>query len=444
MASRGAMPGCVPMPARVGGPVRRVGAGLALLAGPTDFFARQRARHGDTFVVDALGHRFFCVFGPEGVRRLYELPEQEASFGLATYRLISAKAPEELFAGRRVTPHHLFGNQDVSGYLGHLRAAVADELDRLGDAGTFDVFAEMRRLSHALGLASWAGPECAAPRRLDRLVGALDVLDPAEAFVRPVSTLYARATGKRRERAALTVVEREISAVIDQRSRAGGWDTNAWPDDSLTRIWNEFADLPDAERRVQVARDVVVIHMGSMSNLYAALAWTLIDVVDRPPLLERVRAGDVDLLERAASESTRVAQRSITLREVLRPLDFDDGDRTYRLEPGVLVTTMLSVNNTTAVPALAHYDPDHYDGRRLTVALPAKELVSTFGHGRHSCPAARFSVAAITTAVGALVDTYDLERIGARPRPRRRQIGGVARAERPCRVRYHRRAATGS
>ena len=48
--------------------------------------------------------------------------------------------------------------------------------------------------------------------------------------------------------------------------------------------------------------------------------------------------------------------------------------------------------------------------RRLAdaVDLPARELVSTFGHGRHSCPAQRFSISAIRIAIRRLLERYDL------------------------------------
>ncbi len=109
--------------------------------------------HGDTFVVDALGHRFVCVFGAAGVRSLYALPEREASFGLATYTMIRTKVPDELFSDIRNPPHKLFGNQQLEGYLVDLDAAMAAEVDRLGPAGTFDAFDEARRTT----TASWPG-----------------------------------------------------------------------------------------------------------------------------------------------------------------------------------------------------------------------------------------------------------------------------------------------
>ena len=61
-----------------------------------------------------------------------------------------------------------------------------------------------------------------------------------------------------------------------------------------------------------------------------------------------------------------MAQRSITLRQVLTPIDVDSGVGTFRLHPGVLLTTMLSLHNTSAAPGLDRFDPDHYQGRRLS------------------------------------------------------------------------------
>jgi cytochrome P450 len=405
------------------------------LRGPTAFFERARARHGDTYAVDGFGFRLLMVFSPAGVRRLYELPEREASFGLATYRMISHKAPAELFDGRRVTPHDLFANSELEGYLDELRAAMATEISVLGPSGRFDVFAECRRLAHRLGLSAWAG-EAGESRYLDRLRPAFDRLDTAESFVHPTQMIRTWATRKRGEQAAMVEIESVLTEILNRRETAG-----EWPDDWLTRIWEAHDDRPPGERRTHVARDVIVIHLGSMSNLYAAMGWTLVEVLRQPGLREAVLAGDDELLERAASESIRMAQRSITLREVMTPIEVDDGSITYRLEPGVLLATMLSVTNTTACPALQTFDPGHYVGRRLagSVEVPTKELVSTFGHGRHSCPAARFSISAIRIAVRALIETYDLTGELESLQPLQGQLGGVARGDRPAWLNYSRR-----
>ena len=71
----------------------------------------------------------------------------------------------------------------------------------------------------------------------------------------------------------------------------------------------------------------MLIQMGAQSNLFAALAWTLVNLLLHPDLLARVRAGDDDLLERSAVESIRLAQRSLTLRRVLREIEVETSSR---------------------------------------------------------------------------------------------------------------------
>jgi cytochrome P450 len=425
-----------PMPPAVRSWWPWVGSGWRLLHDPTRFLAAARRDLGDTFVVDAFGFRLFCVFSPAGVRRLYDLAERDASFGLATYRLIGFKLPPELLAGRRNSPHHLFGAQLVEGYLRDLEQAVELELADLGDSGTLEVFAECRRLGHRLGFASWAGIEAASPAYFERLVPLFDRIDSSDAFVRPAQAFRTWATRRARERRAMHDIETVVAEIWAARAARG-----VSHGDFLEQLVASYADLEPDAQLVGAARDVIMLHSGAQSNLYAALAWTLINVVQDPELLARVRDGDDALLERCAHESIRVAQRSITLREVLRPVEVDDETRTYGLGPGTMLTTMLSVTNTTVAPDLDRFDPDHYEGRRLSgdVTVATKELVSTFGHGAHACPAARFSISAIRTAVRRLVDTYDLEPRFRAPAVRRRQIGGVARAERPLRIRYRAR-----
>ena len=227
-------------------------------------------------------------------------------------------------------------------------------------------------------------------------------------------------------------IERTLGSILVARRGAPPRD------DFLEQIDRAWASEPEPARSIGVARDVMLIHMGAQSNLYAALGWTLVDLLLRPALLAAVAAGDDGLLERCASESIRSAQRSLTLRRVMKPLELELEPGKFRLEPGVMIATMLSATNTSAVPELAAYDPAHYEGRRLArgIELPARELVSTFGHGRHACPAQRFSISAIRIALRRLLERYELAPRFTRAAPRRRQLGAVARAERPCEVAY--------
>lgn len=409
------------------------GPALSLLRDPTAYLQRCRDEVGDTFTFDAFGYRLFWVFSPEGVRNLWALPEAEASKGAGDFALLRHKVPDELFVGRRTLPHGLFARDDVQVYLENLRAAVELQLEELGDSGEFEIFELTKRLGHRVGLASWGGMEAASPRYLDRLVPALDRLDSSESFVHPHKAFWTIATKKRAELRALYEIDRVFSEILAEREAAGGER-----DDLLAQIIASWSDVPSPDREVGIGRDVVLVHMGSQSNLFAATAWTLIHLLQRPELLEAVRGGDLGLLDRCAHESIRLRQRSIVLRTILKPTTLVDEKTSYRLEPGTYLATMMSVTNTTALDGLDEFDVSNYERPMFARAseLPARELVTTFGHGKHSCPAQGFSISAIRHSISRLLEKYEITPQFRDPQPLKRQIGGVARADRACCVRY--------
>jgi cytochrome P450 len=389
---------------------------------PVAALAGARREHGDTFAVVSGGKTYVFVFSPAGVRNFYDLPEELASKGVADWLLLSRKLPPELFDGRRTLPHQLFDRDHVASYLAQLDWAIDAQFAELGDEGVVDVFALTHRLGHRLGLACWAGAERIAQADFDQLVGLFDELDGAAAFVHPGDMADVAARRMDRERAAL----RQIEDILGRDRRATGL---------YAEIVDRWSDATGEDRLTGIARDVALVHIASMSNLFAALGWMIVDVVDRPTIVERIRGGDAGLAERCALESVRLAQRSIMLRAVLAPVELADERMTYHLSPGALAATLLPLTNTSAAPGLAGFDPDRWTRRRIP-GLPDPELVTAFGHGRHTCPAQPFSLSAMTRAVTRLVTTYQLTPEYTAPEPVRGQIGGVARSERPCPLRY--------
>jgi cytochrome P450 len=185
--------------------------------------------------------------------------------------------------------------------------------------------------------------------------------------------------------------------------------------------------------------DVALIHIASMSNLMAALGWALVDLLLHPEQLDLVVGGDRDLAQRCALESTRLAQRSIMARAVLEPVAFDTGDGIVDVPAGWTIATLLPLLNTSVAPGLRQWNPDRWHRHRLADQreLASPMLVTAFGHGRHSCPAQPFSLAAMTSAMTRLLGRYDMTPGWAEyPRPVPAQIGGVARSAGPCPVAY--------
>lgn len=396
--------------------------------------AEARNRHGDTFVVQSGPDHYLFTFSPAGVESFYALPEDTASKGLADYLMLRRKLPGEIFDGRRTLPNSLFRRDDVASYLVNLDRALEQTVAELGPDGTVDLFDLTRRLGHRMGLASWAGPGSAQGDTFDRLVAAFDTLDGSDAFVHPDVMAAVAASDKRAERAALDDIVALVATAVQRL------DSGQTTDETLFgRIVEAWSSEPPDVRIRGIALDVALIHIASMSNLMAALGWAFVDLLEHPAHLDRVADGDIDLARQCALESTRMAQRSIMSRAVLAPVDFDTGDVSYRVPAGWTIATLLPLLNTSAAPGLERWDPDRWHRHRLAdpSALPSPMLVTAFGHGRHSCPAQPFSLAAMTAAVTHLLGRYALTpRWTSHPTPVPAQIGGVARAADACPVDY--------
>jgi cytochrome P450 len=392
--------------------------------------AEARATHGDSFVVSSGGHHYLFTFSPTGVESFYALIEETASKGLADYLMLRRKLPDEVFAGRRTLPTSLFRRDDVTSYLANLAHALDATEAELGARGSVELFTLTRRLGHRMGLASWAGPGCADGNAFERLVRAFDALDGSDAFVHPDAMAAVAASGMKAERDALDEIAEVIEGALQQGDSASGL---------FERIVAAWASEPSDVRARGIAMDVALIHIASMSNLMAALGWALVDLIVHPEQLRAVVAGDEDLAQRCALESTRLAQRSIMSRAVMAPVSFDTGAGVVDVPVGWTIATLLPLLNTSVAPGLERWDPDRWHRYRLADqrGLASPMLVTAFGHGKHSCPAQPFSLSAMTAAMTRLLGRYDMTPAWSRyPRPVPQQIGGVARAADACPVDY--------
>ena len=401
--------------------------------------AAARETCGDTFVVDSGPDRYLFTFSARGVSAFYGLPEDHASKGVADWRMLRRKVPDELFDGRRTLPHDLFGRADAATYLNHVDRALDATVVELGDSGSVDLFDLSRRLGHRVGLASWGGPGSAEEPTLSTLTAAFDTLDGAESFVHPDAMAAVAAHEKRSERRAL-------ERVVTQFAEAAQ-TVESQPDISaihplFARIMQAWQSEEGDARYRGIAQDVALIHIASMSNLFAAIGWMLVDLLSRPDAAIQAAQGDRDWAKRCALESTRLAQRSIMSRYVLKPIALADTDCTYHVATGVTIATLLPMTNTSACPGLGGWDPDRWRHHRLVrPVLATPELVTVFGHGKHTCPAQPFALSAMSATATKLLATYEWEpRWPLPPRPVAAQIGGVARSSDPCPATYRRRS----
>ena len=374
---------------------------------PVGALRAARETFGDSYAVHSGGTTYLFVAHPRGLQSFYDVAERDASKGLADYRMLLRKLPPELFDGRRTFAHDLFGASDVTSYLPHIDWAIDYAISELGAQGSFDAFGFARRVGHLIGIGCWLGRE--AP--IDTLVSDLDVLDGAEAFVHP-ERMHNRDGSA--ERAAMTRLAANVELLLRRSERVPSFL------DVVTARWGDITD--NEERSRGVAYDVILLHIATMTNLFAAIGWTI-----AMTLLHGVADDDLD---DAAMESIRVGQVSLMTREVLRPIEFDDGLAVRTVEPGVHIAMMVPVTNLQG--DRGEFDVTRWQNRKLHSDI----TTATFGHGTHRCPAQRFSMQAIVRTVQALRCAFDLhaEFVGVRALPL--QIGGVARSADPCRVKF--------
>ena len=385
-------------------------------------------------MVDSGPDRYLFTFSPEGVSSFYSLPEDLASKGLADWRMLRRKIPDEVFDGRRTLPHELFGRDDVATYLDNVDRALAATVVELADTPTIDVFALTRRLGHRVGLASWGGPGTTTGDRFEVLTKALDTLDGADAFVHPDAMAAVAASDKAAERAALAVITEQIGAALDELP---GHEADH---PLFTRMAQAWDGEPASQRRQGVAHDVALVHIASMSNLFAALGWALVDLINHPAEQARIRTGDRARAEQCALESTRLAQRSIMSRYTLGPFDLAvGGARRSTAFPPVSPSP-----RSCPSPTRPRRPASTLGSRPLEQASPRRHLSARRARARHGLrprPPHLPGPALLPRhhdpgRASRLFSTFDITADWSTPpRPVPAQIGGVARAADPCPVR---------
>jgi cytochrome P450 len=445
-----------PKPPMVHDELAHIGAGLRFAQSPTNFLAAMRQEYGDTFLVDVFGYKLFCVFSPQGLKSLYAAAEDEASFGMATFDMLGFKTPLDIFLDADIDLfYELLVPDKVTAYTKDFAAAVTQVISEWGDSGAIEVFDALRTLEQRVGFAVWMGEEATRDGIWQQFKTQFDVLSQENAFVSPQQTLETLSSGKAREKQAVAEIMALVDAMLSQREAA-----DTWPDDNFTFLYRRFKS---EERQVtlrKLTHNIINANQGFLSNLYAALCWSLINLKHYPDTQQRLEAeiaatkekfgehfytsqdalDSMRFCEQLLMESVRLAQRSITLRKVMKEIRFDCGTAVYTIQPGVYITTMLSVINTQT-PELARFDPDHYQGRRIDPALIAqgKETISTFGHGLHACPAQKFSHNMCKVLMSLLLQNFEFGGLDTLVAPSSSQMGGVARAGRDVILQFTRK-----
>jgi cytochrome P450 len=441
-----------PLPPIAGEELPHIGAGLRFVEAPTDYLRELRERHGDTYLVDIFGFNLLMTFAPKGLENFYKLEENKASFGLATYDMIGFKTPSEIFHDADIDLfYQLLLNKRMPGYITTIDSIVDCELQRWQNFDEIDIFDAIRTLEQRIGYGLWIAPEAASDRHWQPLKRQFDVIGQESAFVNPQQTLETIKSNKAREKTAVAEIKILLEKIIDEHDRNPQRQYAA-----IDFLREHFKEQAGDDLTRKIAHNIINTNQGFLSNLYAAIAWVIVRLLQHPQVMAQVKT-EIDAvrmqygenfhtsiealnamvyLEQVTMESIRLAQRSLTLRKVVAPVEFDDGLQNYTVQPGVYIATMLSVTNTQTAE-LARFDPQHFQKNQLAGALAhaGKETISTFGHGKHACPAQKFSHHMCKIVVSKILTQFELTSRFDNPQPSTRQMGGVARPDERVNIR---------
>jgi cytochrome P450 len=361
--------------------------------------------------------------------------------------MIGFKTPVEIFQDADLDLfYQLLMNKRMPGYVVAIEQSVERELQRWQSMPSVEIFDAIRTLEQRVGYGLWIAPEAADDAWWPALKAQFDVIGQESAFVNPGAALATIKSNKAREKAAVA----QIGALLEQIIAAHDRDPNCTPA-TADFLREHFAGVSPDVRWRKMVHNMINLNQGFLSNLYAAIAWVIVRLLQDSATMKSVQA-EIDAtraqygaafttsiealngmtqLEQVMMESVRMAQRSLTLRKVVEPIEFDDGMQTYSVQPGDYIATMLSVTNVQTAELALFAPQQHYQRNQLAAALtPAgKETVSTFGHGKHACPAQRFSHHMCKIVVSKLLEKFELTALFDDPQPSARQMGGVARPE---------------
>jgi cytochrome P450 len=435
-----------PLPPIASEELPHIGAGLRFVEAPTAYLQELRERHGDTYLIDLFGFNLLMTFAPKGLENFYKLEEEKASFGLATYDMIGFKTPSDIFQDADIGLfYQLLLNKRMPGYVNAIDSLVDRELQRWKSFDEIDIFDAIRTLEQRVGYGLWIAMEAASDSYWPQLKRHFDVIGQESAFVNPQQTLETIKSNKAREKAAVAEIKTLLGKIIDEHDRNPHRQYAA-----VDFLREHFANESMDDLARKVAHNIINVNQGFLSNLYAAIAWVIVRLLQHPEFMAQVTA-EIDavrqrygenfhtsiealnamvFLEQVTMESIRLAQRSLTLRKVVAPVEFDDGVQNYTVQPGVYIATMLSVTNIQSAE-LANFDPEHFQKNQLANSLSrtGKETISTFGHGKHACPAQRFSHHMCKIVVSKILTHFELMPQFNDPQPSARQMGGVARPD---------------
>jgi hypothetical protein len=102
-------------------------------------------------------------------------------------------------------------------WLSIFAKTMKEEMEKMGDNGSIDVFKWTKQIAHKAGFRSWIGEEAASPAYLEELISLFDQMDPEQGFTDMSSLFTTFITRRSKERKALYRFVEIVAEIHDGR-----------------------------------------------------------------------------------------------------------------------------------------------------------------------------------------------------------------------------------
>lgn len=435
------------LPPPVSGGLPLLGHAVQFLRDQSRVLERGYAEHGEVFRL-RLGRRpAIFLLGPDWARWVFKkTDDHHLAIGPSLAFTRRLFGPDFYFLAEPVEYQHqrltllpLFRNQMGEDHLAIMERHCAEFMARLGDDGTFDLPHEMNALVLGVIMESFLGADfvrhmpSTVARDFRDLIRGLDPITPG--WVPAPHLLRARMARDRLRRAAGELVRTRRADPVD-------------PPDFLQVLAAARALDGSPATDQWVVQMALGVTFAGHDSTTGHISWTLIDLLQHPAELGKVRAeldqllpadGTLDVptvhrltcLDRSQRETMRLRPVApVMIRRALRPIEADG----HLIPAGadVFVAPVASHRLPPLFDAAASYNPDRY------LADPKQTThLHGFGGGIHRCLGEHFARLLTHVVVARLLQRYDLTLIDPDPAPVRTPAFKGPRS--PCRIRYQRR-----
>lgn len=436
-------------PPAISGSAPMIGHTVQFLRNPIPLLERGYREHGSVYSLRLGNKPAVVVLGPENNRffftqtdKLLSIREGYPFFIKMFHERFYFFAEFEEYLEQRAIILPRFQGQQMNQYVSTMEQETLDLIERLGDAGSFDLIPTLGPLVMNIAAHAFLGPDFRG-----RLGGEFFTdfrhfsggMEPILPLWLPLPKLLKSQRAKKK-----------LHRVLGDWIRARRQEPADPPDFLQTLIEAQFSDGNPIDQEMVINLILLLVWAGHETTA-GHISWALIDLIQNPEYLQTV----IDEQDALIGDG-----HDLSMAEVRRLPRVDWAVKeTERLHPVAYILMRTAAEDfeiegfhvpkgtqVFAAPSVSHRmpdvfpDPDAYVPERFSPerdeSRNSHSLIG-FGGGVHRCAGVNFAYLEMKVALTLLLQHYEFNLVDANPRP---VAGAMTKwPASPCRVQYQKR-----